>query len=616
EIQDIADDIDNRLKYVKICDPAIGSGAFPMGLLRELFLCRCVIEPNAASHAADVKRHIIQNNIYGVDIERGAVDIARLRFWLSLIVDEAEPITLPNLDFKIMQGNSLLESYMGVDLTNISGVDVKGQCQLPFDDEQCSRNQIQTYIDDYFGEDDHIKRQQLRDKIDQAVKNLIIANNSSIEEQVNSLDLQNNSHFFLWHTYFKDVFSRPSLKETGFDICIGNPPYISAPNQIASPELNEQRTRIVESKKYRSLYKKWDLYIPFMECGLRLLGSDGIFSMIVPYPLTNQEYAKILRKIVTEEYAIFEIADLNGTKIFENAEVSNCITFIRNRKPGLNLRITHIQDDRSINEFILKPIAQLKQDERKYVWNLTDEIRDGNRYPHLNVLGDLCYISKGMVLNSDEKNAKGSFKKEDLISPRFDDAHPRKYIEAKDVEKYHIKRVRFLEWGSKRCPGQLSRPTFQELYECPKILLNSIGSINATIDTRTHYLHNHSITCAVLWKDLKEVKNKSISSCVKKYSRFNREKMESLSNDVDLFYLLGVLNSSTAVSLLSDLRGGAMNIYPEHIRNIPIALPSQNEQKVIGDLVRKIIEKKSGGEDYSSLQRHVDALIEDIYSRG
>ena len=87
----IASDIDQRLKDVKICDPAIGSGAFPMGLLKELFLCRTALEGISQHQAAEIKKHIIQQNIYGVDIERGAVDIARLRFWLSLIVDEETP---------------------------------------------------------------------------------------------------------------------------------------------------------------------------------------------------------------------------------------------------------------------------------------------------------------------------------------------------------------------------------------------------------------------------------------------------------------------------------------------------------------------------------------------
>lgn len=106
------------LKEVKICDPAIGSGAFPMGLLNELLHCREVLSGDHYDRA-EIKKSIIQNNIYGVDIEKGAVDIARLRFWLSIVVDEETPSPLPNLDYKIMQGNSLIESFMGVDLSTI-----------------------------------------------------------------------------------------------------------------------------------------------------------------------------------------------------------------------------------------------------------------------------------------------------------------------------------------------------------------------------------------------------------------------------------------------------------------------------------------------------------------
>lgn len=94
------------LKDVKICDPAIGSGAFPMGLLNELLHCREVLSGEQYDRA-EIKKSIIQNNIYGVDIEKGAVDIARLRFWLSIVVDEETASPLPNLDYKIMQGNLL-----------------------------------------------------------------------------------------------------------------------------------------------------------------------------------------------------------------------------------------------------------------------------------------------------------------------------------------------------------------------------------------------------------------------------------------------------------------------------------------------------------------------------
>ncbi|GHT08052.1 hypothetical protein AGMMS49525_17250 [Bacteroidia bacterium] len=108
--------IHKALDNVKICDPAIGSGAFPMGLLQEIFSAKQTLHHFQHSSlegfkAADVKLNIIQNSIYGVDIERGAVDIARLRFWLSLIIDEEVPTPLPNLDYKIVVGNSLVSKF-------------------------------------------------------------------------------------------------------------------------------------------------------------------------------------------------------------------------------------------------------------------------------------------------------------------------------------------------------------------------------------------------------------------------------------------------------------------------------------------------------------------------
>ena len=512
---DLKEEIDKKLCNVKICDPAIGSGAFPMGLLRELFFCRSAIEPNIMENAAKIKRHIIQNNIYGVDIERGAVDIARLRFWLSLIVDEKSPEALPNLDFKIMQGNSLLEQYKGADLSTMTDKKVTAEGITLFDSMlDVYRKNLRDKLSEYYACPEHDKKVQLRKDISDIVKQELMEQGIHIDFE--GIDLSANSQFFLWHTWFHDVFSRPS-NGGGFDITIGNPPYISAPTQIASPELNEQRKRIVASKKYKSLNEKWDLYVPFMELGLQLLCPKGIFAMIVPYPLTNQKYGKKLRKMLAEEYRLLEIADLNGTKIFENATVSNCIPFIQNSQPEGELRITQIFEDKIIREVLSKSPEELKQDNKNYVWNLTEEERTGNRFVNMNVLGDFCYISVGMVVNANEKDAQGAFKKEDLISDSYDAIHCRKYIEAKDIDKFQVKRVRYLEWNTERCPDKLRRPTFRELYDCPKLLINRLGVLKVYLDMDTHFLHSDSMFCAVLWKDLKGVYNKSLSSSIKKF---------------------------------------------------------------------------------------------------
>jgi len=608
---DLKEEIEQKLYNVKICDPAIGSGAFPMGLLRELFLCRSAIEPNIMENAANIKRHIIQNNIYGVDIERGAVDIARLRFWLALIVDEKSPEALPNLDFKIMQGNSLLEQYKGVDLSTMTEKKVGTEQYITIFDSMLDvyRKNLRDKLAEYYVCPNHDKKMLLRKDIADIVKQELIE--QSIDIDFEDVDLSANSQFFLWHTWFHDVFSRPSKE--GFDIVIGNPPYISAPTQIVSPELNEQRKRIVASKKYKSLNEKWDLYVPFMELGLQLLCPKGIFAMIVPYPLMNQKYGKKLRKMLAEEYRLLEIADLNGTKIFENATVSNCIPFIQNSQPNGELRITQIFEDKIIREVLSKSPGALKQDDKNYVWNLTEEERTGNRFANMNVLGDFCYISKGMVVNANENTEKGAFRKEDLISDSLDAIHCRKYIEAKDIDKYQVKRVRYLEWNTERCPDKLSRPTFRELYDRPKLIMNCLGTINVTIDTEEHFLHNHSIYCAVLWKDLKDVINKSISSSVKKFCKHKRLVMESMSKEVDLYYLLGILNSSMADQLLADQRGGDYHIYPEHIRNLPIPVPQRETQDAIGKIAKEILHRRETNTDYSELEEQINRLVAVLY---
>ncbi|MEE3384650.1 MAG: DNA methyltransferase [Prevotella sp.] len=190
--------VDEALKNVKICDPAIGSGAFPMGLLKELFQCRTALEGISQHQAAEIKKHIIKQNIYGVDIERGAVDIARLRFWLSLIVDEETPQALPNLDFKIMQGNSLLEQYKGVDLSTVVEKEREGEIDMFEDMVDVLRLDLRKLLASYYECIDHKEKKELKKKIADNVKQQLLE--QGITLNFGNLDLAGNDQFMLWHT--------------------------------------------------------------------------------------------------------------------------------------------------------------------------------------------------------------------------------------------------------------------------------------------------------------------------------------------------------------------------------------------------------------------------------
>ena len=308
--------LSHKLQSVKICDPAVGSGAFPMGMLNELYACRHVIEQEM--EPVEIKKQIVRDNIYGVDIEKGAVDIARLRFWLAIIVDETEPLPLPNLDYKIMQGNSLLESFEGIDLSNL----LKRDGEL-FDDDEIIKHLV-CAIDGFYMPNDQIAkakiRKQISEKVIQLLKERQLA--PATIKKLEAMDLHANSEFFLWHTWFNDVFNRPNSCNGGFDIVIGNPPYIKEyENRNAFDHFREN-----------SLYYigKMDLWYGFACHGLDLLRKNGHLCFIAQNNWTTSAGAKLLRKKIIDSAKICQLLDFNTYMVFESASIQTMIMLFQN----------------------------------------------------------------------------------------------------------------------------------------------------------------------------------------------------------------------------------------------------------------------------------------------
>lgn len=329
----------NALENVKICDPAIGSGAFPMGLLNELVRCEeALLGEREDDHQSrsGLKKYIIQNNIYGVDIEKGAIDIARLRFWLSIVVDEKEPCPLPNLDYKIMQGNSLLESYKKIDLSHLLteegiGEDMLGGLFANQDVIQDTREELAASLEAYFNCSDHEEKTRIQEDIRTIIKVQLSARNLNVD--FGDIDVAANQEFFLWHTWFSDVFNRPSDCEKGFDIVIGNPPY----NELR--DLSSSLQLLYSKSKYHKFAQggRINMFQFFYPLGIDIVNSNGIVSLITQNSLLAEDSALRNRELIFKEMEILHITsfperDDRHKRVFESAKMSVCIALLKRNK--------------------------------------------------------------------------------------------------------------------------------------------------------------------------------------------------------------------------------------------------------------------------------------------
>ena len=373
--------VNKALAVVKVCDPAIGSGAFPMGVLNVLFDCRHLlygfIGKNEDFSYAKVKRDIIQNNIYGVDIEKGAVDIARLRFWLALVVDENEPQPLPNLDYKIMQGNSLSEHYKGVDLSIMTELksEKQGGIQLTMFEDMLDilRLNLRKKLDEYYSCPNHHRKEFLKQEIIINVKSQL--QEQSINVDFGNLDLSANNQFMLWHTWFYDVFS-----QGGFDIVIGNPPFlriqgIRKVNPIFADYL---------SNHYKSATGSFDLYVTFVERGLNIINKNGIVNFIMPTKWTNSAFGKGLRRLVSDSKSYYKIINFGAYQVFNASTYTGLQWFKPN---SMHMRYLELNKDLSSNEELKQYLDSLSDDNATIIGS--EKLRNGQWVLTNNIIADI-----------------------------------------------------------------------------------------------------------------------------------------------------------------------------------------------------------------------------------
>jgi len=285
--------IDDKLRDIKICDPAIGSGAFPVGMMHEIVKTRNVLSAfiNGPKRSIyNFKRECIENSLYGVDIDSGACEVAKLRLWLSLIVDE-EDITqikpLPNLDYKIVQGNSLL----GVE-KNL------------FNNELFNR--LEKLKPLYFNETNPAKKQEYKTQIEELIS-----------------EITNGHKEFDFEVYFSEVFH----EKGGFDVVIANPPYGAKYSKKEKTYfLNHYKsTNTISGRQKGSL----DTFSIFIEQGFNILRKQGNLIYIVPIAITSSDSMTALHNLLEKNCKEIRISSyaVRPQPVFESAVVNTSILF-------------------------------------------------------------------------------------------------------------------------------------------------------------------------------------------------------------------------------------------------------------------------------------------------
>lgn len=500
-VGELAKDKKFDLTKIKVLDPACGSGSFLMKAFDYLVTLdkkkngeveQTKLDLTGASASYGRKVEILKNNIFGVDLDSKAVEIAQL----NLLLKAAEKKhRLPTLQENIKVGNSLIDD------PEIAGTKA-----------------------------------------------------------------------FKWEEQFKNIIS-----EGGFDIVIGNPPYVRPENVD-----KKEREYYLNSGKYDKFFGRFDIYILFIEKALKLLKEGGYFSFIIPHSFLNQNYSKILREWILKYFKIIGIVDLSQIRVFEAAEVNTCIIVLQKLKPkkDFNLKILKPASLQTLNNssaiilkqdiFMTTPQFMIRTDLDNKKIEIIDKIVKDTL-----CVSEIFYV----VIGSVPHDSKTGASKDRLISSTKSGDSFKKYIEGKDMSRYNLSwRCIYLNYQ----PSMMHRPKFPELFENEKLIVRNISTkegLLAVYDNDKYYT-NDTLSLCVPWFKLEgvNIKGETITP-----------EMHDNSKKYNLKFCLGLVNSKILNFYFKHILSSNLHVYPEAIRNLPIKMISESHQQFIIRLVDKML---------------------------
>jgi len=544
-----------HVEEIKVIDPACGSGAFPMGMLH--LLLDVYDRLDATFDPYKKKIEIIKDNLFGVDIEPMAVEICRLRVWLSIIVDEEsdskkiEP--LPNLDFKFICANSLIP---------LKGESDKGLFDMVKKDE------LIEIRDKYFNARTIKSKDNLRKKFEKKIDykgpgNMFSSDREKQLRTYHPFDSENVAQFFNAEFMFG--------VQGGFDIAIGNPPYVSVKGISLS-----------DKKLYSSIFEtgkgRFNLFTLFLERASEFLNDSGFLSFIIPDGIyTHTEYRHI-RKYLVEKMRFSEFV-LFSKQVFDAAVDTTIVFLTRSPKErkvkivkDLNKELGQIdQEDFNSGPEYLIAIHTGKEEKK-----ILDKIKKQTKR-----LDDFMEIQQGIIYSGQPK--------EKVFSNTPKNSTYKKILDGRDVVRFGINWDNKAENKYLSYTNKLHRPREERLFVCDEKLLlpRKSKKLICAYDDEQYYALNTAYVC------------------VKK------------DDDVNLKYLVALINSKLLDYFYTKIYVGWQITIPA-LDSLPLPEVGSKEKKIqneIISIVNKILaeKKKDITADTKQLEESIDRLVFELY---
>src|SRR6266568_4177163 len=667
------------IEKTRILDPACGSGAFPMGALHRLVYLLSKLDPNniewkhrqfeaakrdrkkaesmeesgsreaaiqdvesrlkdieasfdTTHHDLDYARklYLIENSIFGVDIQPIACQIAKLRFFISLLVDQkSEKLLrpLPNLETRIVAANTLIP------------VEKAKEHQLFIGSDQVStlREELRRVRHAHFNARTPEAKQRYREQ-DEEIR-------ARLSVELEQIGMPNTTARLLasWNPYDQNshasffdpewMFSLSPAEFSGFDVVIGNPPY------VRQEKIKEQKPEF--KKLYECFSGAADLYVYFYERGIQLLNDSGVFSFITSNKWMRSGYGEKLRNYLQIKTRVRRLIDFGDAEIFD-AIAYPCIAILEKgvaTPDSLFKALKWNQDEWSVEDVTrhlaadMFPMLQSDLDARtwrlesKTKLQLLDRIRNAGA-PLGDYIGGHFYY--GIKTGLNEAFVVKRQKRDELI-----DVHPssakilKPFLRGRDVkrwraefEEHYLIRIESSEnvehpWSGK--PDAKAEKIFAETYPAIHAFMKSQRTeLKERCDQGKYYWELRS--CAY-WGVFD--RPKIIYPDIYEHQSFAWDDLGYYGGNTCYFiptsekWLCALLNSEVVEWFYSQIsnkvRGGYLRAFTDYMRHVPIPEVAAAQRGLIEQLTTAVISRKGGGPSGHYFERLLNGLIYEIF---